>query len=112
MLRHEAICKQLLNGEDAVAPVAIVGVGRVVDEPLLKPLGAPPPRYSQIAHEERRAHLAEQVGHPTITGQLAHAGIDKRIASLPARPEVEEAARLARVGIAPSMARGVERPIG
>ena len=103
---------QLRDWKNAVSPVAPVGVRCVVHELALEPLGAPSPRHAEITHEESRAHLTQQVRHLPLRCELPHARVHKRVASEPARPPVEEAARLRVARIAPRVTRRVERPVG
>ena len=64
--------------------------GRVaVDQVPEEPPGAPPPVEVQVLHQEAGRHHADPVVHPPLGQQLAHAGVDQRIAGTARGPRGE-----------------------
>ena len=83
-------------GPGAGDPLPIAGVLRdvAVDEEVAEVPFTDPPVGQQVFHEERGGDQPEAVGHPAGVGELAHGGVDDRVAGAALFPGLH----LGRVG--------------
>ena len=85
-VEHPEVGRGVAAGAGHPLPVELVLRHVAVHQPLHEVRGAALPAHVQVLDQERRDDHAHPVVHPAERAQLAHAGVDERVAGPPGRP--------------------------